>query len=192
MNHQGRGAGGVSSFGVHMKRTSGAVLAAALMLGGCGGGDDDGGAPDQGDDQGGGSAACELLTDDEVSELFGHPGSAVPAEDDAVGESSTCLWQAAVDDGAAIYQLQLSVFSGSTDLFDPDAWGGTPEAVEGLGDEAFVVRSGGLLGTTAGYLDGDRSVFLSYAVPVGDDAPDIAAQADVVVELLRTVDDRLG
>ena len=182
---------------MHMKWTPGAVLLASLLLGGCG---DDGepGAPDQGAEpsneqrQGqGGGAACELLNDDEVSDLFGHPASAVPAEDEAVGESSTCLWQATADQGAAVYQLQLSVFSGSTELFDPDAWGGTPEAVEGLGDQAFVVRSGGLLGTTAGYLEGDRSVFLSYARPVGDDAVDTATQADHVVELLRTVDDRL-
>jgi hypothetical protein len=60
-----------------------------------------------------------------------------------------------------------------------------------LGDQAFVVRSGGLLGTTAGYLEGDRSVFLSFARPVGDEV-DTATQADDVVELLRTVDDRLG
>ena len=183
---------------MHMTWTPGAVLLASLLLGGCG---DDGepGAPDQGaeqnDDQNdglrGGGAACELLSDDEVSDLFGQPASAVPTEDEAVGESSTCLWQATADQGAVVYQLQLSVFSGSTDLFDPDAWGGTPEAVEGLGDEAFVVRSGGLLGTTAGYLEGDRSVFLSYALPVGDDEVDTATQADGVVELLRTVDDRL-
>lgn len=185
------------SFGMHMKLTPGAVLVASLLFGGCGD-DGEGGAPDQGaeqsdeqnDGQGGSSAACELLGDDEVSDLFGHPASAVPAEDEAVGESSTCLWQATVDQGAAVYQLQLSVFSGSTDLFDPDAWGGTPEAVEGLGDQAFVVRSGGL-GTTAGYLEGDRSVFLSYALPVGDDDVDTATQADDVVELLRTVDERL-
>jgi hypothetical protein len=35
-------------------------------------------------------------------------------------------------------------------------------------------------------------VFLSYAIPLGEDAPDSAAQADEVVELLRTVDTRLG
>jgi hypothetical protein len=49
----------------------------------------------------------------------------------------------------------------------------------------------GVLGTTAGYRAGDRSVFLSYAIPLGEDAPDSAAQADEVVELLRTVDTRL-
>jgi hypothetical protein len=108
------------------------------------------------------------------------------------GGSESCLWEASVDDGQSptIYQLQLSVFTGS-DAFDPQAWGDDPEAVDGLGDEAFLVRSG-LLGTTAGYRAGDRSVFLSYAIPLGQDAPQSAAQADEVVDLLRMVDTRLG
>jgi hypothetical protein len=140
------------------------------------------------------SQACRLLTTDEVGELFGEPATVVPAERDmpVAAGSDSCLWQASVDDGESptIYQLQLSVFTGSG-AFDPEAWGGDPETVDGLGDEAFVVRAGAL-GTTAGYRAGDRSVFLSYAIPLGEDAPDSAAQADEVVELLRTVDARLG
>ncbi len=140
------------------------------------------------------SPACQLLTTDEVGGLFGEPATVVPADRDVpvAGGSDSCLWEASVDGGRSptIYQLQLSVFTGSG-AFDPQAWGEDAESVAGLGDEAFLVRAG-VLGTTAGYRAGDRSVFLSYAIPLGEDAPDSAAQADEVVELLRTVDTRLG
>jgi hypothetical protein len=179
------------------------LLAASLAVAACsGGGDDDAadaGAASETSEAGGAgdaaneSPACRLLTTDEVGGLFGEPASVVPPDRDVpvAGGSESCLWQASVDDGRSptIYQLQLSVFSGSAD-FDPRAWGEHPEAVAGLGDEAFLVRSGAL-GTTAGYRSGDRSVFLSYAIPLGD-PPDGAEQADEVVELLRTVDARLG
>jgi Protein of unknown function (DUF3558) len=186
-----------------------ALLIASLALAACsGGGGSDGGGDEASSDTtatgatsaadsanaGTESPACRLLTTDEVSDLFGEPASVVPADQDVpvAGGSESCLWEASVDDrqSPTIYQLQLSVFTGS-DAFDPQAWGDDPEAVEGLGDEAFLVRSG-VLGTTAGYRAGDRSVFLSYAIPLGEDAPDSAAQADEVVDLLRIVDERLG
>jgi hypothetical protein len=191
-------------------RTACALLVTSLALAACsgGGGEGDGGSDDAASDTtttgatsetsgtgaGNESPACRLLTTDEVGNLFGEPASVVPADRDVpvAGGSESCLWEASVDDGRSptIYQLQLSVFTGS-DAFDPRAWGDDPEAVDGLGDEAFLVRSG-VLGTTAGYRAGDRSVFLSYAIPLGEDAPDSAAQADEVVDLLRTVDTRLG
>jgi hypothetical protein len=180
------------------------LLAASLALAACSGGGDGGhqassatsasGTSETGDDAANESRACQLLTTDEVGDLFGEPASVVPADQGVpvAGGSETCLWEASADDGQSptIYQLQLSVFTGS-DAFDPQAWGEDPEPVEGLGDEAFLVRSG-VLGTTAGYRVGDRSVFLSYAIPLGEDAPDSAEQADEVVELLRTVETRLG
>jgi hypothetical protein len=189
-------------------RTGCAVLIASLALAACTGDGSDGGADEASSDTtatgatsaadganaGNESPACRLLTTDEVSDLFGEPASVVPADQDVpvAGGSESCLWEASVEDGQSptIYQLQLSVFTGS-EAFDPEAWGDDPEAVEGLGDEAFVVRAG-VLGTTAGYRAGDRSVFLSYAIPLGEDAPDSAAQADEVVDLLRIVDERLG
>jgi hypothetical protein len=190
-------------------RTGCAVLIASLALAACsGGGGSDGGGDEASSDTtatgatsaadganaGNESPACRLLTTDEVSDLFGEPASVVPADQDVpvAGGSESCLWEASVEDGQSptIYQLQLSVFTGS-DAFDPEAWGDDPEAVEGLGDEAFLVRAG-VLGTTAGYRAGDRSVFLSYAIPLGEDPPDSAAQADEVVDLLRIVDERLG
>jgi len=186
-------------------RTACALLVASLALAACsgGGGGGDGGGDEASSDtsaagatsEAGGSGespACRLLTADEVGELFGEPASVVPADQEVpvAGGSESCLWEATVDgQSPTIYQLQLSVFTGS-DAFDPRAWGDDPEAVEGLGDEAFLVRSG-VLGTTAGYRAGDRSVFLSYAIPLGEDAPDSAAQADEVVDLLRIVDERL-
>jgi predicted small secreted protein len=186
---------------VRTVRTACALLVASLTLAACSGGD--GGGDDASSDTsataseaggtGGESPACRLLTADEVGDLFGEPASVVPADQDVpvAGGSESCLWEASVDgQSPTIYQLQLSVFTGS-DAFDPQAWGDDPEAVEGLGDEAFLVRSG-VLGTTAGYRTGDRSVFLSYAIPFGEDAPDSAAQADEVVDLLRIVDERLG
>jgi hypothetical protein len=187
------------------------ALVASLALAACsgaGGGDDDsadaGGSTTSaasGTTQTGGaggtaneSPACRLLTADEVGGLFGRPASVVPSGQDVpvAGGSESCLWEASADGGASptIYQLQLSVFTGS-DAFDPEAWGDDPETVDGLGDEAFLVRSG-VLGTTAGYRAGDRSVFLSYAIPLGEDAPDSSDKADEVVELLRSVDERLG
>jgi hypothetical protein len=187
-------------------RTACALLVASLALAACSGGGDGGDQASSdtsasgtsetdsaGGDPANESPACRLLTTDEVGDLFGEPASVVPADQGVpvAGGSETCLWEASADDGRSptIYQLQLSVFTGS-DAFDPQAWGEDPEAVEGLGDEAFLVRSG-VLGTTAGYRVGDRSVFLSYAIPLGEDAPDSAEQADEVVELLRTVDTRL-
>jgi hypothetical protein len=185
------------------------VLVASLALGACGGGGggsgdagsarradrSDASEPAEAGGTGGAneSPACGLLTTDEVGALFGEPATVVPPDRDVpvAGGSDSCLWQASADDEASptIHQLQLSVFSGNGDL-DPDAWGGDAEPIDGLGDEAFLVRAG-VLGTTAGYRTGDRSVFLSYAIPIGEDAPDSAAQADQVVDLLRAVDARL-
>jgi hypothetical protein len=187
-------------------RTATALLATSLALAACSSGDDAserGSSVDQAGDAdatgGSGGAdnkseACRLLTLDEVGGLFGQPAAVVPAEGEVPvgGSADSCLWQATVDDGptATIYQLQLSVFSGNG-AFDPRSWGEDPQPVEELGDEAFVVPNG-VLGTTAGYREGVRSVFLSYAIPLGEDAPDSADQADEVVDLLRTVDERLG
>jgi hypothetical protein len=191
-------------------RTACALLVASLALAACSGGggerndaeadrradtSDSSGAAETGNTSGTNdeSPACRLLSTDEVGDLFGEPAAVVPADRDVpvAGGSDSCLWEASVDDGQSptIYQLQLSVFTGSG-AFDPGAWGEDPETVDGLGDEAFLVRTG-VLGTTAGYRAGDRSVFLSYAIPLGEDPPDSAAQADEVVELLRTVDTRL-
>ncbi len=123
-----------------------------------------------------------------MSDLFGEDAEVVPADG-----AGSCLWQAEAGRAAdpVLYQLQLSVYEGGGP-FDAAAWGGEPEALAGIGDEGFLVRSGGTLGTTAAYRDAARSVVLSYGILLSPDAPDPAAQADEVVDLLRTVHDRLG
>jgi hypothetical protein len=172
-----------------------AAVAAALLTAACGSG---GGG--EGDDEAArettttteaaevDNPTCDLLAREAVSALFGEDAQVVPADG-----AGSCLWQAEAGGASdpVLYQLQLSVYEGGGP-FDPTAWGGEPEPVGGLGDEAFLVRSGGTLGTTAAYRDAARSVVLSYGILLSPDAPDPAAQADEVVDLLRTVHDRLG
>jgi hypothetical protein len=181
-------------------RALGAALAAGLLAAaaaGCGGGGKQGNGGDGAGEDGGAttgttaqSAACRLLTTAQVTALFGHPASTVPGGGTA-SVASGCLWQAQAGtaDAPTLYQLQLSVYEGGA--FDTGAWGGTPEPIAGLGDQAFVVRNGAQ-GTTAGYRDGDRSVFLTYGILLDPKAPSSARQADQVVGLLRAVQARLG
>src|SRR5262245_24594500 len=175
-----------------------AILLVAAMA--CGGGDDDDAADRdtaQGDttstdEEAAASPACDLLTTDEVSDLFGHPAEVVPGEAGSDAVAANCLWEAEVgdEDAPTLYQLQLSVFIGGGPL-DPNQWGGSPEPLDGPGQDAFLVRSGGELGTTAGYCDGDTTGLLHYGILLGEDAPDAAAQADEVAALLDSIDERL-
>jgi hypothetical protein len=167
-----------------------AVLAGCGGDGGDGGEGGDGGAnatTESGDEEAG--PTCDLLSIDRVSELFGTEATVQPPEPGATDVASSCIWQAEVGDAdePAVYQLQLTIYPGGA-FYDPAMWGGTPEPVEALGDEAFVVRDGGAQGTTAGYRDAERSVFLSYAVLIDPAAADPSEQADDVVSLLRDVD----
>ena len=184
---------------MHMRGALAILLVAALACAGGDGGDDDAAERDaaQGDttatDEGGvTSPACDLLTTDEVSDLFGHPAEVVPGEAGTDAVAANCLWEAEVgdEDAPTLYQLQLSVFTGGGAL-DPAGWGGTPEPLDGPGQDAFLVRSGGEMGTTAGYRTGDTTVLLHYGILLGEDAPDPAAQADDVAGLLSTIDGRL-
>jgi len=185
---------------MHVRGALAILLVAALACAGGDGGDDDAAERDaaQGDttatDEGGvTSPACDLLTTDEVSELFGHPAEVVPGEAGSDAVAANCLWEAEVGeaDAPTLYQLQLSVFTGGSRL-DPNQWGGTPEPLDGPGEDAFLVRSGGDLGTTAGYRDGDTTVLLHYGILLGEDAPDPAVQADEVAALLGSIDERLS
>jgi len=186
-----------------------ALMAAAVLAAGCGGGGDDdeddaGGSPaeepaDAGDTGTGTEAvgdtsrACELLTTDEVSDLFGEDAQVVPGTGGNDAVASNCLWQAGVGDpeSPTLYQLELSVYVGGAPL-DPSLFGGEPEPLDGPGEGAFVVSVDGTGGTTAGFHTGDTSVVLRYAILLSEDAPDPAAQSDEVVALLEEVAARLG
>lgn len=187
---------------MHMRVGVAAAGLAVAVLAACGG-DGDGGdggdgaattaatTTEAGDDET--SPTCELLATDRVSELFGTEATVQPPEPGATDVASSCIWQAEVGDAdePAVYQLQLTIYPGGA-FYDPAMWGGAPEPVEALGDEAFVVRDGGAQGTTAGYRDAERSVFLSYAILIDPGAADPSEQADHVVSLLRDVDAGLG
>lgn len=174
-----------------------AGLALVVALAACGGGDD---ADDVTDTTSGadttraaGAAACDLLTLDEVAELFGEPAAVVPSGGDGA-PGNACLWESEADTGEddafpIRHQLSLSVFEDDREL-DPSAWGEEAEPIDDLGDEAFVV-SNEALGTTAGYRQERRSVILTYLV-VGDDAVDPADNEDDLVDLLRTTNERSG
>lgn len=171
-----------------------AGLALLVLLAACGGGDDaeDAGEVDaSGETDGaatGAGTACELLTLEEVSELFGEAAVVVPGGGDGAPDRA-CLWESssAEDDALAIrHQLSLSVFEDDSDL-EPSAWGDGPEPIDDLGDEAFVV-SNEALGATAGYRQDRRSVILTYLV--GDAAIDPADNEDELVELLRATNER--
>lgn len=185
--------------GVNTRWAGAGLLIASLVATGCGddGGDDRADAGNGGDgaeeatEDAGGDAtgACGLLTLDEVSALFGREAAVTPVEG-APAPSTSCSWGADDDgEGLTSWQLQLQAYEGS-EFFDPTVWGDDPQPIDDLGDEAFVVEAGGLRGVTAGYLDGGKSVFLSYTIVLGSDAPDPAAQRGEVVDLLRTVHER--
>jgi hypothetical protein len=184
-----------------------ALAVAATVVAGCGGDDDDGGggadggsgsteAPEDastGDDEAPVSRACGMLTVDEVSGLFGEDATVAPGGGGNGAVASNCLWQAEVGEAGAptLYQLELSVYVGGAPL-DPALLGGEPEPLDGPGEGAFVIRSDTIGGTTAGFRLGDTSVVLRYAILLGADAPDPAAQSDDVVALLDDVARRLG
>jgi hypothetical protein len=165
------------------------LVAAGAAGAGCGGDDDEAEPPTTDESQAEGP--CALLGLDQVSDLFGEDAQVVPPADEAAG-GNTCLWEATSGDGnfPTRHQLQLSVYEGGGQL-DPRSYGEDSQPVEGLGDQAFVVRHG-MLGTTAAYREGDRTVTLTYAIVGGEGAPDPADAADEVVDLLRSVDEHSG
>jgi hypothetical protein len=117
---------------------------------------------------------CERLSLDEVSEFLGQP-----AQVDRAG-ATECVWMA-TESGSR--QLKLQMFN-AYGYFAPDRWGGEPEPVEGLGEEAYLIRTGDE-GTTAAYWDGQWVVVLNYVLYVGSGSSQ--DKADALVDLLRTV-----
>jgi hypothetical protein len=120
---------------------------------------------------------CDLISLHAMSEFLGQP-----ARIDEQNQSE-CIWRA---DARGTHQVHLQVYS-QYSYFSPDTWGGTPEMIDGLGQEAFLVRQA-MVGTTAAYWDGLQAVFLNYTVLVGSGSTQ--AKADDLVELLRSVAER--
>jgi hypothetical protein len=168
----------------------GSIVVVVLLAAACGGDDDDDAEPPT-TDESQAEGPCALLTIDQVSDLFGEDAQVAPPAGDAT-TTTTCLWETAGEDGEfpTRHQLQLSVFEGGNQL-DPRAYGESSEPVDDLGDEAFVAPEG-TFGATAGYRDGDRTVIITYAIVGGEDAPDPSENADEVVDLLRSADERAG
>jgi len=124
-----------------------------------------------------GGAGCDLLTLEAVSAFMGQT-----AHIDN-GSATECVWLTQTD---GVYQLHLQIYSERT-YYAPEQWG-TPEPILALGQEAFLVREG-VVGTVAGYWDGEHAVFLNYAKLVGPGEP--SDKADALVLLLRAVSERL-
>jgi uncharacterized protein DUF3558 len=121
---------------------------------------------------------CDLLTNEAVAAFMGQPARVDE------GNDTECVWLA---DSDGIYQLHLQVYTGRA-FYAPQQWG-TTEPVAGIGQEAFLVRQA-VVGTVAGYWDGQRAVFLNYATLVDGGAS--AEKADELVLLLRVVAAHLG
>ena len=117
---------------------------------------------------------CERLSLDTVSEFLGQPARVDRAS------ATECAWMA-TESGSQ--RLHLQIFD-AYGYFAPERWGGEPEPIDGLGVEAYLIRTGNE-GTTAAYWDGKWAVALNYVLYVGSGSSQ--DKADALVDLLRTV-----
>lgn len=120
---------------------------------------------------------CNRLSLDSITDLFGQPAHLERSTDD------DCVWIA--DDEESLHQLSLQRLAGS-DNYDPDKWGGLVEPLTGLGDEAFLVRTGPF-GVSTGYRAADTVVYLNYQVLRGDASP--TYKAEQIVDMIRLIAD---
>ncbi len=116
--------------------------------------------------------ACDMLSVEAVSQFVGQP-----VRVDELS-ASACVWLAET----GTQQVHLQVYR-QRSYFSPTTWGGTPEPIDGIGEEAFLIRQT-VAGTVAAYWDGEHAVFLNYTVLSGGSSQD---KADQLVELLRTI-----
>lgn len=117
---------------------------------------------------------CGRLSIESVTELFGQEARLDQSTD------NDCVW---TSDAEVLHQLSLQRLSGSAN-YDPDKWGGLVEPLTGLGDEAFLVRTGPF-GVTGGYLAEDVVVYLNYQVLRGGPSP--TDKAEQIIDMLRMV-----
>jgi hypothetical protein len=181
---------------------------AALAFGACGGDDDDAKAADdaiskavkQGNITDGKEGAddlpdaCALVTVDDAAQLFGEP--AQTAEDSSpVPLGVSCLYEAA-DAGAndqVGHLLQVHAYEGEqfygADTYDDE------QAIDGLGDKAFVRSGTGAQGVDVQFVKAGTTVAISYStVNIGvaePDQVDAADHQDDVVALARRAADRV-
>ena len=155
--------------------------------------------PESVDDVGGDPAdlpdPCALVTADDAAGLFGVDAQ---EEDDSspVDLGATCLYGnvGGEDVGTVSHLLQVRVYDGEqffgAETFDDE------QAVDGLGDKAFVrAGGGGLGGVEVQFVQDDKTVSINYStVNIGvDDADKVEASdhQDEVVALAQQASTRL-
>jgi hypothetical protein len=117
---------------------------------------------------------CERLSLDVVSEFLGQPATVDRAS------MTECVWMATESGSRQLHLQMLNAYG----YFAPERWGGVPEPIDGLGQEAYLIRAGDE-GTTAAYWDGQWAVVLNYVLYVGSGSSQ--DKADALVDLLRTL-----
>lgn len=138
-----------------------------------------------------------IFSIDEVAALFGEDAifeENESSENDSLGQLH-CVWSSVEDpddsEDFQVHLLQVQVYSGdpidgaafySKELYE-DA-----EDVEGVGDEAYQVISGGV---SMAFVDGKLSAFLDYSVIGPGESPPAPEKADAVAELFRKLHDRV-
>jgi hypothetical protein len=141
-----------------------------------------------------GEVSCaDLVTLGEAEALFGEPAmfDAEESREIAGVGAGSCVYSSIEDpdntQDLTSHLLQVMVYQGA-EYYTPDMWGES-QAIEGIGDEAFVSSQ---LGVSTGFRDGDVVGFVSYSViDLSGTVPDAASRQDQVVDLLRLVHDRL-
>jgi hypothetical protein len=134
---------------------------------------------------------------DEVAALFGE--EAVFEEDESSENESLgqlhCVWSSVEDpddtEDFQVHLLQVQVYSGDpidgANFYSKDIYDGA-EDVEGVGDKAFQVISGGV---SMAFVDGKLSAFLDYSVIGPGESVPAPEKAGEVAELFRKLHDRV-
>lgn len=121
---------------------------------------DDGDDGESGENDGGEGDGCELVTEADGEAILGEPVVRMPS--DGLGDEvllAECAW--GVDSETSFKLLQLHVFDGAQ-FYAPDVYEEEDgfEALEGLGDDAFLIE---LLGIQVQVLDGDRTIVVDVS-----------------------------
>jgi hypothetical protein len=130
--------------------------------------------------------ACRLMTDGDVSTLFGHP-----ATQKASADAGICVWNALgnLSDGTILrYSLVAHAYDG-TGAYTEDEIPGA-HRVPDVGQRAYTYRVGNT--DTIQSVNHDKTVVLIYAVRAANgEVPTVADKATKLAALARTAADRL-